>query len=209
MVITVQQLIKQKYPMLLRWAGLFTVIIILSAFIFTPVYAPNPYKLKEEVFEIIEVPDEIEIPPPPQEIEMPKVRVEIEISDEASDEDTIEDTSFDDIESMPPPPSSTSGGGPQKFFAFDDPPKLTFQAPVRYPEIAREAEMEGVVQVLGYVDERGKVFDAVVVSATVPRILQDEALRAARKCRFKPGKQRNVPVKTQIMIPFNFRIRGG
>jgi len=59
------------------------------------------------------------------------------------------------------------------------------------------------------VDERGKVFDAVVVSATVPRILQDEALRAARKCRFKPGKQRNVPVKTQIMIPFNFRIRGG
>ena len=85
MVITVQQLIKQKYPMLLRWAGLFTVIIILSAFIFTPVYAPNPYKLKEEVFEIIEVPDEIEIPPPPQEIEMPKVRVEIEISERSVD----------------------------------------------------------------------------------------------------------------------------
>jgi protein TonB len=140
---------------------------------------------------------------------MPKVRVEIEISDEASDEDTIEDTSFDDIESMPPPPSSSGGGGPQKFFAFDDPPKLTFQAPVRYPEIAREAEMEGIVQVLVYVDERGKVFDAVVMNATVPKILQDEALRAARRCKFKPGKQRNVPVKTQIMIPFNFRIRGG
>jgi len=208
MVITVQQLIKKQYPKLLRWSALFALIIVLATFLFTPVYVPNPYKLKEEVFEIIEVPDEIEIPPPPQEIEMPKVRVEIEISDEASDEDTIEDTSFDDIESMPPPPSSTNAGGPQKFFAFDDPPKLTFQAPVRYPEIAREAEMEGTVNVLVYVDERGRVFDAIVVSSSVPSILQDEALRAARKCRFKPGKQRNVPVKTQIMIPFNFQIRG-
>jgi len=209
MVITVQQLIKKQYPKLLRWAAFLALIIVLAAFLFTPVYVPNPYKLKEEVFEVIQVPDEIEIPPPPQEIDMPKVRVEIEISDEASEEDTIEDTSFDDIESMPPPPTSAGAGGPQKFYAFDEPPEITFTAPVRYPEIAREAEMEGIVQVLVYVDERGKVFDAIVVSATVPGILQEEALRAARKCRFKPGKQRNVPVKTQIMIPFSFQIRGG
>ncbi|MDP6419081.1 MAG: energy transducer TonB [Candidatus Krumholzibacteria bacterium] len=207
MVITAQQLVKRQYQKLLRYAFGGSVLIVFLLFLFTPAYAPNPYKLKEEVFEIIDIPDEIEIPPPPQEIEMPKVRVEIEISDEASEEDTIEDTSFDSFEDMPPPVID-GGGGPQKFYAFDEPPILTFRAPVRYPEIAREAEMEGIVQILVYVDERGNVFDAQVLSSTVPKILVNEALRAARRCRFKPGKQRNVPVKTTIMIPFDFRIRG-
>jgi len=208
MVITVQQLVKKNYQTILVWTFLLSLIIVLVFFLFTPSFAPSPYKLKEEVIEFVEVPDEIEIPPPPQEIEMPKMRVEIEISDEASEEDTIEDTSFDSFEDMPPPPASSGSSGPMKFTAFDDPPKLTFKAPVRYPEIAREAEMEGMVFVLVYVDERGQVFDALVLSSTVPRILQDEALRSARRCRFKPGKQRNVPVKTQIMIPFEFKIRG-
>lgn len=208
MVITIQQVIKSKYQVLLRWSLGASVILVLLVFLFTPAYVPNPYRLEEEIFEVVEIPDEIEIPPPPQELEVPKFHQEIEVSDEASDEDTIEDTSLDFDEMDALPAASAMDQGPKLFYAFDDPPKVIYSAPARYPEIAREAEMEGVVNLLIFVDERGSVFDVKVLSSTVPKVLIDEALRAARRYRFKAGKQRNVPVKTTIALPIEFRLRG-
>jgi len=207
-VITVQQLIKKKYPVVLRWSlgGCFLVLAVI--FLYSPAYVPNPYTLKEEVFEVVEIPEDIEIPPPPQEVEMPKVPVQIEISDEASEDDTIEDTSFDFTDDIPPPMAAGGMTGPKVFYAFDEPPQIIYKAPVRYPELAREAEMEGIVMVLIYVDERGNVFNTQILSSNVPRILEEEALRSTRKWRFKPGKQRNVPVKTTISVPIQFKIHG-
>jgi len=34
----------------------------------------------------------------------------------------------------------------------------------------------------------------------------EAALAAARKCKFIPGKQRNIPVKAWMALPFNFRL---
>jgi protein TonB len=208
MVITVQQLVKKQYTKLLRWSLLGSFVILANTFLFTPVYNPTPYKLKEEVFEVVEIPEDIEIPPPPQEVEMPKVPVNIEISDDASEDDTIEDTSFDFTDDMPPPISSGASGGPKVFYAFDEPPQPIYQAPVRYPAIAREAEMEGTVVVLIFVDERGNVFNVQILSSSVPKVLEEAAIISARKWRFKPGKQRNVPVKTTISVPIQFKIHG-
>ena len=208
MVITVQQLVKKQYPKLLRWALLGSFVIMVNTFLFTPVYNPTPYKLKEEVFEVVEIPEDIEIPPPPQEVEMPKVPVNIEVSDDASDDDTIDDTSFDNLADMPPPVTSGAGSGPKVFYAFDEPPEPIYQSPVHYPPLAREAEMEGTVVVLIFVDERGNVFNAQILQSSAPKLLEDEALKAARKWRFKPGKQRNVPVKTTISVPIQFKIHG-
>jgi protein TonB len=208
MVITVQQLVKKQYSKLLRWALLGSFVILTNTFLFTPVYNPTPYSLKEEVFEVVEIPEDIEIPPPPQEVEMPKVPVNIEVSDDASDDDTIEDTSFDSFDEMPPPVTNAGNSGPKVFYAFDEPPQPIYQAPVRYPPIAREAEMEGTVVVLIFVDERGNVFNATILQSSVPKVLEDAALKSARKWRFKPGKQRNVPVKTTISVPIQFKIHG-
>lgn len=207
MVITVQQMVKRGYTKLLRFALGASVVILGVVFVYSPVYNPSPYKLEEEVFEVVEIPDDIEIPPPPQEVEMPKVPVQIEISDEASDEDTIEDTSFDFTDDIPLPSGDMAGGGPKVFYAFDEAPTPIFMATPRYPEMAREAEMEGVVLVLIFVDERGNVFNVQVLRSTVPQILIDEAEKAAWKCRFKPGKQRQMPVKTTISVPFQFQVR--
>ncbi len=207
MVITVQQFIKQGYPKLVRYALLATFVLILAIFLFWPKYVSSPYTMEEEILEVIEIPADIEIPPPPQEAEMPKVPVQIEISDEVSDDETIEDTSFENIDAIPPPVMS-GVSGPKQFYAFDEPPAPTYRQSPRYPEMAREAEMEGVVMVLIFVDERGNVFNVQVLSSSVPQILVDEAVAAAWKWRFKPGKQRNVPVKTTISVPFEFRVRG-
>ncbi len=206
MVITVQQMVKRGYSKILRYALAGSLVIVGLVSVFSPQYNPSAYKLEEEVFEVVEIPDDIEIPPPPQEVEMPKVPVQIEISDEASEDDTIEDTSFDFTDDIPMP-TSDMGSGPKVFYAFDEAPTPIYMATPKYPEMAREAEMEGVVLVLIFVDERGNVFNVQVLRSTVPQILVDEALKAARKCRFKPGKQRQMPVKTTISVPFQFQVR--
>ncbi|MCP4545884.1 MAG: energy transducer TonB [bacterium] len=208
MVITVQQLTKRGYEKIVRWSLLVTFTIMVLSFLFTPAFEPTPYSLKEEVFEVVDIPDDIEIPPPPKEVEMPKVPVQIEISDEASEDDTIEDTSFDFADDIPAPVATGGGGQTTTFLAFDEPPQPIYRARARYPKLAQEAELEGVVMLLIYVDPRGNVFDVKVLSSTVPQILVDEALKAARKWRFKPGKQRNIPVATTISVPFQFRLSG-
>ena len=35
---------------------------------------------------------------------------------------------------------------------------------------------------------------------------QKAALDAAKKCRFKPAKQRTQPVKAHVVVPFSFRL---
>ena len=69
MVISKQQQVKQKYGKLLLRCLLLG-IVLLGLLGFTPQYQPTPYKLAEEVFEVVEIPDDIEIPPPPQEVEI-------------------------------------------------------------------------------------------------------------------------------------------
>lgn len=208
MVITVQQLVKKSYPRVVRWSLLGTFVLLVGMFLYSPAYNPSPYQLKEEIFEVVEIPEDIEIPPPPEEIEMPKVPVQIEISDEASEDEEIADTSFDFADDIPPPMTSGGMTGPKVFYAFDEAPTPIYNPPAHYPELAREAEMEGIVMVLIYVDERGNVFNVQILQSSVPRILEEEALRAARKWRFKPGRQRNQPVKTTISVPFHFKLRG-
>ncbi len=36
--------------------------------------------------------------------------------------------------------------------------------------------------------------------------MEKAALEAAKKCRFRPAKQRTVPVKAHVMIPFHFQL---
>ncbi|MBN2170171.1 MAG: energy transducer TonB [Candidatus Krumholzibacteriota bacterium] len=206
MVITVQQLVKKGYPTIMRWSLLGAVVIVAISFLFSPDYNVTPYRLREEIFEVVEIPEDIEIPPPPQDIAPPRVPVQIEISDEASDDETIEDTTFDFAEDIPPPVVAGSQSGPQMFTAFDDPPVPIYRVKPRYPDLAREAEMEGTVTVLITVDERGNVMNVVPIAASVPQILIDEAVRAAQKWRFKPGKQRNVPVPCTISATLEFKI---
>jgi periplasmic protein TonB len=205
MVISKQQQVKQKYGKLLLRCLLLG-IVLLGLLGFTPQYQPTPYKLAEEVFEVVEIPDDIEIPPPPQEVEMPKVPVNIEISDNEFDDDEVADTSFDTMDDMPIPTGMSNLEGPKTFYAFDEPPVVTYKAKPRYPDIAREAGMTGKVMVLIMVDARGNVFDVEVLSSTAPKTLVDEAVKAAWKWKFKPGKQRNQPVKTTTSVPFDFRV---
>lgn len=195
--------LKAKYTKYLEVGFLLAVIFHAVAFAFWPEYVPSVYKLREEKFEVIEVPPQIEIPPPPEEIARPEVAVEIEASEEASEEETIAPTLFDaqNLPPAPPPPPPE----PEMFLAFDTYPQVIQSAKPKYPELARKAEVEGTVVVMVTIDETGKVIKAWIGESSA-EILNQAALEAAYKFRFTPAMQRDVPVKATISIPFRFSL---
>lgn len=194
---------KAKYPRYLRNALFWAIFIHINIFIFSPQFTIKPYKLKEEKFEVVDVPQDIQIPPPPKDIAPPQVPVEA-----AEGEDTENDiapTTFDSFEDMPPPPPPSSGNA-GAFLAFDEPPVLEHFVQPKYPELARDAGIEGTVAVRVLVSEEGKVLSADVLQSDVTPAMEKAAVAAAMQCRFRPAKQRTVPVKAMVMIPFHFQL---
>lgn len=167
----------------------------------------HPYQYEDESVQLIEIPDEIDIPPPPPEVErpeIPEIPVEPEVSPDPDAPTVILPPTTLDLfappAAVPPPPA-------ESFVAFDTPPQRIEVAEPDYPEIARDLHAQGTVLVQVTVDETGKVIEAVVVESTTIEALEQAALKAARASLFKPAKQRDVPVKARIVIPFRFVLK--
>jgi len=195
---------KAGYHRTLRNALVWAVVLHAAAFVLSPEFTFKPYKLKEERFEVVELPPQINIPPPPKEIALPQVPVEAAEGDEDTTDD-IAPTTFDSFEDMPPPPPPSGGSG-DAFLAFDEPPQLIYFEQPNYPALARDAGIEGTVAIKVLVDERGKVVSAEVLQSDVTTAMNNAALEAVRKCRFRPAKQRTIAVKAYVMVPFTFQL---
>ncbi|SUZ49012.1 uncharacterized protein METZ01_LOCUS1866 [marine metagenome] len=156
------------------------------------------------IIENIEIPEtqQFETPPPPAR---PSIPIESEDEDLADDL-TIEETDLDNFDAWdaPPPPPS----GPQfKFIPYDDPPRpITPIKPV-YPDIAQEAGIEGQVLIQCFIDKSGRVKETIVIKGIPNTGLNESAVAALRKTRFRPAKQRETPVGVWITIPINFRLQ--
>jgi periplasmic protein TonB len=100
---------------------------------------------------------------------------------------------------------------PTYFVAVEEMPEpiggiKAIQEKITYPEIAKRAGVEGKVYVLAFVDEGGNVTKAQILKGIGAGC--DEAARdAVLQTKFKPGKQRGVPVKVQVSIPIIFKLQ--
>ncbi len=200
-------LFKAQYNKYLRWAAVVAVLLTLIGFLVSPTYVPNPYKLRQEEFEVVDIDDQevIDIPPPPKEAPPPPKVIEAAPDDEVSDDVDIADTLMDLDAAISSSMPSFDLGGDTGFVASSTKPKIIRWAKPDYPEIARRAQIEGTVIVKVLVGPDGSVKDAQVIPSVNP-MLNKAALAAARKCRFEPGKQRNIPVKAWMALPFAFKI---
>jgi len=194
---------KAQYNRYLRWSALVAVLLTIIGAALSPTYTPNPYKLKQDEFEVVDIDDQeiIDIPPPPVEAPPPPKVIEAAPDDEVTEEVDIADTlmDLDTAISSSMGIFTTSDDG---FVASSTNPIITKWAKPKYPEVARMAQVEGTVIVKVLVGPDGSVIEAQVIQS-VHSLLNKAAIEAAYKCKFIPGKQRNIPVKAWMALPFN------
>jgi len=86
----------------------------------------------------------------------------------------------------------------------DELPVLVVDVQPVYPELARQAEVEGMIRVRVLVGKDGRVND-VHLDSSIP-MLDDAAIAAARKWVFKPALSNNRPVAVWIARELRFRL---
>jgi TonB family protein len=75
-----------------------------------------------------------------------------------------------------------------------------------YTELARKARVQGIVIIEAIIDRNGNVTDARVLKP-LPMGLDQQALDAVRKWKFKPGTLNGQPVPVIYNLTVNFRLQ--
>ena len=198
--------LKEQYSTVTRIGALIACVLGLFTFYGLQRFEPE-IDIESEgqiIIENIEIPEtqQFETPPPPAR---PSIPIESEDEDLADDL-TIEETDLDNFDAGDAPPPTPSG--PQfKFIPYDDPPRPVTPIKPVYPDIAQEAGIEGQVLVQCFIDEKGRVKETIVVKGIPNTGLNESAVQALRKTRFRPSKQRERPVGVWITIPINFKLQ--
>ena len=199
--------LKLRFPFIIRATGLLSIILSISLFFILPRFTGETVQehYDQIIIEQIDIPQtqQIERPPPPAR---PSIPIESEDEDLADDL-TIEETDLSEFEAWdaPPPPPS----GPQvKFIPYDDPPVPLTPIRPKYPEIAQEAGIEGTVFIQAFIDKKGRVIETTIIKGIPNTGLDEAAIEAIRKTRFRPAKQRERAVGVWISIPVNFKLKG-
>ncbi len=164
--------------------------------------------------EIIQTEHVERVPPPPRPpVPQPVPNDEI-IEDVQIDIDA--ELTLDGPMSLPaPPPQPDAEEGTEEeedfFVIVEQMPELIgglaeLQSKIRYPETARRAGIEGRVYLRFIVNEKGEVENPVVTRG-IGGGCDEEAIRAVKQARFKPGLQRGKPVRVQYSLPVVFRLQ--
>tara|TARA_Y100001935_G_scaffold253188_1_gene258733 strand:+ start:59 stop:673 length:615 start_codon:yes stop_codon:yes gene_type:complete len=198
--------LKTRYPIVIRITALIGILLITLNFLLYPrfVNTVDFEDVEQVIIENIDIPQtqQIDNTPPPARPSIPVPSDDEDIADDL----TLDELDFDDFSNLdaPPPPPS----GPKVvFIPYDDPPVAMTPIRPKYPEIAQEAGIEGVVVVQAFIDEKGRVKETLILKGVPNTGLDEAAMQAIRSTRFRPAKQRERAVGVWISIPVNFRLK--
>jgi protein TonB len=148
-------------------------------------------------------------PPPPR----PPIPIEAPGAEALEDVD-LGSTEINLAEDAPPPPPPENNGLDEDsyFVVVEDLPQLVggYEALMKrvvYPQVALRAGIQGKVQLLAFVNERGGI-DRVDVIRGLSGGLTEAAVEAVKQSSFTPGKQRGKPVKVKVALVVRFEITG-
>ena len=129
-------------------------------------------------------------------IEDPDDFGDFEIVIEEKEEVIEEEEIFVNAEEMP----TFQGGDLSKF-------RTWVQSNVRYPQIALENGIQGNVVIKFVVEKDGKLSNIQVLQSP-DKTLSDAAVAVLQRSpKWKPGKQRNKPVRVTYTLPVSFKIQ--
>jgi protein TonB len=186
-----------------------------GTFAFWPELTAEDISYEAEEIAAIELPPEIEIPPPPQAISRPATPV---MATADIDEDiTIAPTTFEEnpVEELPPPPeeAATDISSAPTFTPFTVAPSILNRDEVvramtrEYPPLLRDAGIGGTVRVFFFIDEGGVVKDYRIDQSSGHQALDDAALAVADVYRFSAALNRDKKVPVWVSFPITFQVR--
>jgi protein TonB len=198
------------------WGSMIAATVIhFGVFAFWPELTAEDVSFTSEELEAIELPPEIEIPPPPQQIARPATPV---IAATDIEEDiTIAPTTFEEnpVEDLPPPPEEQAAdlSAAPTFTPFTVAPSILNRNDViramerEYPPLLRDAGIGGTVRVYFFIDENGSVQDTRIDQSSGHQALDDAALEVAGIYRFSPALNRDKQVPVWVSFPITFQVR--
>lgn len=206
-----------------KWKRIFEISLIIALALLIIAFKFYP-RFEEEKVEIAVIEEDLKVedivntkqenrPPPP-----PKPPILIEApSDQALDDIDVSDLELDinEVVDAPPPPPTKKEEvveeEPVFFQAVEEMPEPiggigAIQEKIIYPELAKRAGVQGKVYIKAYVDEQGNVTKVDLVRG-IGAGCDEEAMKAVKATKFKPGKQRMKPVKVQVTVPVVFKLQ--
>jgi len=200
--------LKTPYRRLIEIGFMISLLLLISLGLAYPRFRdkrikPSPPKVEINI-EKVDITQQFEAPPPPAR---PSIPVESE-SDDLLDDVTIDPTTIDMFSEIQPPPPPDQM---IDFIAYDEDPVpiggfVGIKNRAKYPDIAREAGIEGMVIVRAFIDDKGIVREMKIQKGIPNTGLNEAAMKAIGSTRFKPAKQRDIPVGVWISIPITFKL---
>jgi protein TonB len=187
---------------------------------YSPSMTAEDFSFAAEDLEAIELPPEIEIPPPPQAVARPATPI---ISDVSVDEDiTIAPTTFEfnTVDNLPPPPTESVVAEAAEdirsaptFTPYTIAPTLLNRNDVMeamlesYPPLLRRSGIGGLVRVYFFINKEGEVEDYRIHEGSGFPELDEAALAVADVYRFSPARNRDKEVPVWVSLPIEFQVR--
>ncbi len=198
------------------WTSMIAATVMhFAIFQFWPTLTAEDVSFSTEDLETIDIPDNIEIPPPPQRIARPAVPVMA--TADIEEDITIAPTTFAEnpVEDLPPPPTEREYdiSLAPVFTPMTVRPEIKNEAEViramerEYPAILRDAGIGGRVLVWFFIDEAGTVRNKRVAETSGHSGLDEAALKVADIYRFTPALNRDKKVQVWVQFTITFQVR--
>ena len=217
--VTAHDVLKRRSRSWFWEAIIVATVLHVLVLVFRPAISPPDVSWRTAELTIVDLPPEVEIPPPPQAIARPATPV-FSANTEVSQEITIAATTFEAnvLEALPPPPRTTARqeqdlARAPVFTPYTVAPTLKNREQVagllvkEYPHLLRETGIGGESVLWFFIDETGKVVDARVHRSSGHPPLDAAALRVAGAMQFSPAMNRDVRVPVWVQIPIMFTAR--
>lgn len=198
--------LKMMYGVYLRVGMFSSLMLVILVFLLVPYSEPQPYKLKTEIITMVEEisaqMEKYEEPPP---MERPKVAVEAEseVAEEAVETMATSEFQEDLIRTMPTGPDIEI----VPYYKVEVKPQPVFNPIPKYPELAKQAGIEGTTVIKMLVDIDGSVMEVKILKSSGNQMLDQSALAAAKNSKFTPAKQRDKFVRVWVSRPFRFKLQ--
>jgi len=213
---TANERFKRSFGTWLSSSMILATVAHFSIFNFWPELTAEDFSYDAPELEAIELPPEIDIPPPPEAIARPATPV-IATAD-ISEDITIAPTTFEDnpVEDLPPPPdevTTTDISAAPTFTPYTVRPDIKNRAEVsralerEYPPLLRDAGIGGSVNVWFFIDENGAVQRTQVDESSGHAALDAAAMKVADIIQFTPALNRDKRVPVWISLPITFTTR--